>query len=217
MTALSVFTDYLVVYLPGCPRPLIDRTVRDVAIEFCKKSDVWQETAPGSAYLVATISEYDAEVPVGAEIVNIKKAYHNGREIPCKTVEWLDANVTSWRTSTGDTPQYITSESPGTFLVVPVPAVNVAAGLTDMRISLKPTQTATTVPDILYDHHLQGIAAGVQARLKMIPNKEWTDPVGAGISMREYKNDITAAWLRVQKGFSEASLVVRPRAFGNGR
>ena len=72
MQAWSAFYPFIEHLVPGCPLPLIDQSLRRAAIDFCERSNVWQETLPPLA-VTANVSTYVLDTPVNAEVVRVMK------------------------------------------------------------------------------------------------------------------------------------------------
>ena len=67
----------VLMYVPGCPDPVLDQEIRNAAIEFFRRTRVWTEWLE-PIYTSAGVREYDLDLPSGSEVVRIEQATRNG-------------------------------------------------------------------------------------------------------------------------------------------
>jgi hypothetical protein len=84
-----------------------------------------------------------------------------------------------------------------TLFIVPIPVIPWSDGL-KMKIVLAPDQTATEVPDILYDSWSEAIGAGAAAKVLMTPDKPWTNYEAAAVLQRMFNKAVAANVLKLQ-------------------
>lgn len=167
---IADFLPYVYAEAEGCPEVAALNVLRLSVREFCDASKAWRHVAD-PIYMYAGYNEFDIDVPLGAELAmkGIIEAEYSGAAVDIRTSEDLPAN---WRTETGSG---ITAIVPTrrTVLVYPTPTANDPLPL-NLVVALRPALDATTCSDTLADW-TEGITAGALARLKLMPNKPWTD------------------------------------------
>jgi hypothetical protein len=207
MRALSDWIPQVQPYLPNCPRAVMIVAIRQSAIDFCQKSMFWRmEMEP--LITVAGIREYELDFPPETIVVSVRAMTYDGRPIKEKDIDELDACRSHWRTDQG-TPDAFVYRDPATVLLSKEPQESVELAAT---LALKPTQTALTCGDILFDEYMNGIAAGAIAQLMLQPGKPWTQPQLAATFGASYTADVEQARVRATTGYGRR-VVRRSRAY----
>jgi hypothetical protein len=189
---LSKFLPDVSIELPGCPEMLIEHHAIRVLADFCMQTRILTETLT-AINVKGGVSGYEVfPEEFGNQLVRIEHVEYMGVPLDPVTVEELDSEVQGWRTSQ-DVPRIYTEEN-GLLLLVPIPSTDAAGGLS-VRISFAPDPVfpPRSFPDILYQRHADGIAAGIKSRLMMHPGQAWTNPGRAETLRREYLLAIATA------------------------
>jgi len=194
-----------------CPGLMVT-TARDEILracrEFCRASLIWKQTLDSVA-AIAGIAEYTLDVPANTEPVIILSMRAgdgtDNRIIYPQTEEELDRVKRNWRTDTGSQPQTFVQEEILSFRLVPLPDSTITAGISDIRVALKPTMTATTVCLALHTDYEEEIGRGALAKLQKIPAKPWTNPERARDHETYFEHAISQARIRARKSYSRAS------------
>lgn len=170
-----------------CPVLLLLQTSRNVVADFCARTGVWREDFTFS--LQANVADY-APNPVADAIVDnvisVRKKVsststnyypirdHKNRPGPTSIPD-LDRIYPQWRDQTSDNGSvtYYTFND-GVITIVPKPTAFQQDWIKGTAI-MYPSQDATDVPDVVYERYSQDVAAGVLARLMMMPNKTWSN------------------------------------------
>lgn len=158
------------------PEPVAIRLVREAAIEICRSSKAWRDTAE------VEVDNLDGEgTPTfdDAQIHTIDAAWFNStNKLEPKTPQWLDENVADWDTNTETvTPSYITQLQPNTFRLAPR-----ALGTVKLRVVLLPSVRASTLPQFLRDIHATQIGRGAAGRAMLMPATDYANPqLGAAL------------------------------------
>lgn len=168
MKALSEFFPRLLPYVPGCSEPLAAQAVLDAAIQFCDDSLVIREPL---ASFNTTVGEatYTLTPPASQEISRILKVVVDDTELEgvlAEVVGELDDNnafPTSFFTSRTDSALRLLL-GPKPDKVYPV----------IVTVALKPTRTAATVQDDLFDRWADPIVLGALARIMAVPGQPFT-------------------------------------------
>jgi hypothetical protein len=191
--------------------------IRDVCIDFCASTGVWQETLD-PIDVVAGERRYDIAVPIGAQIHSITAAWFD--RVPVQVIhtdsmfmvpEQVAEKFHGELEFLGNPTSLVYDPQAKVVAVNPVPSGSVAGALV-IRAILKPTRSTTTVPNILVNEYEYAISQGAVARIARVPNKTFTDAAAASYSEREYLSAKSSARLRVNNSFvrSQTSIKMRP-------
>lgn len=193
-------------YAPKCPEPLAFRFIREAAVEVCTRGKVWRES-----------DEIEVDEPEGeilctlpdASIIEIEWAALDSQELTPKTLAWLDCNVRGWQTSTETAPpRYITQLELNTVMIVPR-----ATGTLKLRLVLKPSRTALTLPSTLIEHYGTDIGKGAAGRILTTPNAEWANPQLGAALVAEFQSRLDSLAVTAAKGQQGAPLRTKGRYF----
>ena len=200
MSTWDDFTPFVLPYAPGCPDPTLEHHIRLAAIEFCRKTNVWQaDLAPlvgnGVLSLFTMVAPADAQV---AKLlgVAISDAYSNVVDAGVKEPLYGAQLV---RNQTSETIAF--TDDLATLTVWPVQAV--AASIV-AKVALKPTMAATTLPSVLFGNYAQDIATGALSTILALPKKDWTDMPAAGIAATTFRARMSVVAIAVERGFAKS-------------
>lgn len=201
----SAFYDYLLPELPGCTTALLDLRLRDVARDYCTHAHAW--VAPlMDLYVDPAATSYPLVMQQPHTDLSrlLKMTVGTGSDDPCSTLYWQaieaptvprNSFTTTHRTPYPrfriDQPPFVLSSDANSLTFTqPIdgPVVTFTA-------AIKPTITATTLPDFLLLDQLDAIRCGVFARLKRMSGKPWSDAASAAESGREWQG-----WINHQAG-----------------
>jgi hypothetical protein len=201
-TALTAFLPEVLPSVPSCPQPLAINAVRNTLRTLCERAPVWKNT-PTAIDVVADQMEYPFVPASGTLVAGVEYAAHDDLEIFPKTEQQLDEMYANWRTDGSGDPKYYTQLSQRKIALVPTPAAASTGGLT-LRVSLKPSSTATTVEDEIYDEWHEVVAHGALARLLVIPDKPWTNADEALFHAGLFEMGVLKAKKRAEDSYSRA-------------
>lgn len=207
------FYRFVIPYAYGAPEPAVDDALRSAAIEFCGETNVWnewQEPQPG----LRGVGEYEVDLPDDySEVAQIMAASYLGRPIDPISEAMLDARYpySTWVTQTG-TPYGYLQTSEGLIRLVPIPG-ETKRGALRMRVSFRPTQDATELPDLLYTDYAEAISFGALARLLGEEKRTYSSPTGEAKYTMKFAQAKGSARIDVNRGLAPASLQVRMRPF----
>lgn len=167
-------------HIPGCPSAVATHELRRAAQAFFKSSRAWQVTLP----LVAVTANQSAVTIAFAdplvELVRVEQAWYDGQPMSMTTADDLDAaNGSDWNLHTG-TPYKLFQLTPGVLRLYPIPTAASTTGL-KLRVSQRPSDTATGLDDEMAVKYRDDIHVGAKARLMLYPNKPWSNPSMAGV------------------------------------
>lgn len=195
MSALSVFLPKIYQYAPGCSEPAAFDGIRSAAITFCESTNLWRTklTPPiGSANPIALTPIADSVIHV------IETNLLDGCELKPKTTQWLDENCRGWRAAdyTGS-PSYITQTNEDQVSLVPFGGTAL-----EVWVTLKPTQTAATLPDFIANRYMDAIQSGALSKILLLPKQPFRDPVLAaafGASFQQSLDSLSSQYIAGQQ------------------
>jgi len=210
MADLSSLYPYIMPELPGCPDPIVDRVIVDSVREFCRRTDLLRNTENLS--ILVGEDSYSLSPPVGNEVLDIKRVYLDGIDIPLYREDSGLVKINS--SSEGESIIYYTWKPQDTIVTHPIPSTLLDNTL-DVDYSYQPLRTATTIPDEVFDRWAECLAAKVKSILMRQAGKSWSNPEFVGInnaewwrllgdarseSFRMYGNPISAARYSLDQG-----------------
>lgn len=208
MTALTALRTQIIAKIPEANDLLIDRTLIEVAREFCEYTRAWR------TYVAVTVNADTLNVvltpPTDGEMVDIVTCERNGEDILKRTHEQIKALIPKWRTAAGE-PKYVTiGDELNELLFSPVTQTE----LTDVeaRIAWKPALSATTLADKLVSKYSDELVNGALGRLFLDPDVPWGDNARAAYYTELYDDQKDHAKVKVTAG--DMTGVVRNIRYG---
>lgn len=198
--------------VPGCPQPIIEQHVRDVAIEACERTLAWRYEQPNTP-LTPGVFEYPYNNPLQTEVHAFMTASVNGNPLEPVTLEQLYNRLPNWPDLDPDqqtTPRYICQLDPDNFVIAPSPDALTAYTL-KMIVVLKPLRTATGMDKSVFDDLENVIMHGALQHLLVMPNKNWSDRELATYHAKQYLSKLTERRARANLGAARASMSVQMR------
>lgn len=208
--AWSYWYPDLLAHVPGCPIPLAEHELLRAAQAFFKESRAWQDTLPLIPVSAAQAAVTVAFADPGQELVRVEQAFYDGLPIGVTTTEVLDSMfVDDWTLHTG-TPSKIYQLTPGVVRLYPIPVADATNGLR-LRVSIRPSESATGLADEMAVKYRDEIHMGAKARLMMYPNKPWTNLDMAAVYASSFDGVIGKANLSAARSFAAARKPARPK------
>jgi len=208
--AYDVFLQEVLPYVPQCPEVVADNAVRNAVIEFCKKSQWYVREY--TVDLVANFSDYQLTLPAGTELCGIQDAWCDNILLKPKGEDDLKRLYGfDWRQVSGR-PAYYTQLGPDTIRFAPWPILSATSGVQLIAV-LTPTLASTQCDGTIYERWLEGIACGAKARLMELPQQSFTDAQAALVNRQRFVTAIGEARIERNRGFTRATLRVRPPKF----
>jgi hypothetical protein len=216
MKPLSAFMTRILPHVAGCPDVTAQEALVDTAIEFCEKTQIVQQTlAPIStvintlSYTVTGPTDQVVAMPVGVWFKTVPL-----EPVPVHEIE----NVQAFNPDLPDTdlftgiPICFVWTAPATIALYPIPDESEADVVT-VRASLKPSRTATTLADVLFDDWCDALVHGTLARLHMFKDQPWASADRALLHAREFRGYVQRARIEQSKGRVRTSMRVVPMRF----
>ena len=215
-TTYDTFLPEIMPYVHDVPEFVAINAIRNSAIEFCNRSEVWRYEYPtiNSVALQGDYTFSSASLPTtDCEVKRIYQGFYNYTPvIPMSTEDLASIYINQdWRTVAGN-PRYVTQKTPATFTLVPGPIVAITAAI-NLIVVLQPTRTSTGIDDYVYSQWAEHIAAGARARLYDTPNQPYYDPGKAALYHAKFVSAISTAKADRNRGLGRATPKVRPPRF----
>lgn len=210
---MAIWSSWLPDILPHvsqCPIPMIEHELKRAAQTFFSDSRAWQvtKTPVAVAATVADISVFpdDAE----QELVRIESARWNGAPLEPKTADSMDSGyVDDWRAHTGSPVAFI-QITPGTIRLYPVP---LDAGTLALRVSVRPSESATGIPDNMAVRFRDTLATGAKSRLMLYQGKPWSSPdMGLALAV-SFRSGIDSAAAASARAYGSGRIASKPNWF----
>lgn len=207
---------------PNCPSFIILDELRNTLIDFCINTDIYmQDLTP---FVVASnINQYDAsdlDIPGGTELNHIIDIFRTNSDSSTSQVSQKKLVPLKARAQIGSQSifsvygkgrvEYYAQKDHETILVAPTPETTETLYA---LYSLKPTQTATSVPDIIANEYQEVIVHGALYRLQMMKDSPWSDLQAADLNKRMYDKGEALAVRKTKYGGVGAPLTVKYQEF----
>jgi hypothetical protein len=183
-------TRRVVARVRGVPFPLVVDELREAAIRFFQRTEVWRETLDAMQF-AAGQTAMELDLPSGSALVSISGGAVDGEDLA----------IAGYGVSQIPPESLVLGFVPPTSCTVVVEAV------------LKPSYASEGLPRALEAEYGRAIAEGAVAALKAMRGTEWYDPEGAAISLDQFKREMAAAKRRRIQGKANRSMRVQPVSF----
>lgn len=213
MTAWSTFYDFVMPDVPGISTSFVDFMLRQVAIDFCRKSCL-HSVELDAIDVVADQQEYDLTSPIDeTEVALVKAAWFNNTPMMFATLDVLNPSNPYWPSLSATDARAFTQRQPDKMLVYPIPDTDLAGGLR-VEVVLVPTQSAAGLTDWIANKYRYELACGVKARLMLQPSKPWTNLEAGQYELAQYQAALTRATIDTNRSLTRAavSAAMRPAA-----
>lgn len=209
MVNLTSFLPRLLPNVMGCSEPLALQALLDSAIDFCGNSLAVVQTLDPITVPSGTAS-FELDVPAQTSVAQVMNVWFDGMLIgPQPQFQATDV------AGTNGTPRYYYGEEIDeaySLTFMPAPDVTVSNG-TVVRVALKPTRNATTVPTVLFERYVDAIVAGAQAILHGTQDQPYSNEQKALFMARVARSKTSAARVDALHGRVVSSMSVQMRAF----
>ena len=183
--------------VPGCTASTADNAIKNAAIEFCDRSFVYLvDHDPIDA--VEDIGEYTWAPGADLKVVRAELVWYDKKPLIPKTRDEIAAMNPYWPDWEG-IPLYFIQEKLEKLIVVPRPT----AALEDAiraKVSVKPSRSATSIDDAIWEKYLEEIASGAKAKLFAMKRKPWSDGTLATFHKQAFDDAIAKARLAAFHG-----------------
>tara|TARA_B100000519_G_C14052433_1_gene348092 strand:+ start:111 stop:734 length:624 start_codon:yes stop_codon:yes gene_type:complete len=203
----SDFSIYVRPEAQGAPEFLVERAVRDSAIEFCTRTDVYM-AEPEFITIVEGVNEYSVTIPVGTELNRVIDVFDN--RVALKPVAYQELlHRLGDETETG-TPKYYSSRDNAEVFFAPIPG---EANSFRVLYSLKPSSASTSIADTVGKEHRETIAHGALYRLQMMAGHAFSAPGAAQNNKVLFDRAVGRVVRQTRYGFVGGALTAKVREF----
>lgn len=173
-------------HIPGVPEPTLQVAVRNAARIFCEKTHIWTQDLD-RINVEGDTQDYPLSDPSNARVITVPKGgvkYKQDGEdddqfITLEAASELQNdyfNFGNWKFVDAPTPRkYFVDNVNKQISLIPIPTDDSDEGLL-VKVTLKPDDTCTTVPDFIYDDWKDVIRDGALGYLFGIKRASWYDP-----------------------------------------
>jgi hypothetical protein len=206
---ISAFFPRLLPSVLGCSEPLAQQALLDSAIEFCSRS-LAVTTTLDAVTLREGVASFEVEPPTDTTIAQVLNLWFDGREI--KSSPYSAATDVS--AATGEPRYFYGEDIDETFNItlLPAPDRTVRSGVI-VRVALRPTRSATTIHNILFERYAQAIVDGAQAILLAIPDQQFSDEAKSLAMAARARAGANNARTDAMHGRVQSSISVKMRVF----
>lgn len=219
MAYLKEFLPHVLTYVSTCSESVAITVLRDICIEFCSETQVWQDTLDPISSVVGE-NKYELSPPIDATIHSVVSAWY--KDMPVEVInsdsgvvrpEFYNDKFSNARNDLGDPTALLVDINNKQMTLYPTPKNSDAFALT-VRAVLRPSRTAMKVPDFLLHDYEYAITQGAIARIARMPGNDFSDLNTAAMAAGVYMNAKGAAKVRSNKTFarSQVSVKMRPLA-----
>lgn len=206
-------------YVHDCPSMVARNAIMDAAIEFCRKTGVWQVTVPATT-LTAAQTSYPVStwLPANTDFVRTLQAWFGQTVLVPKSIDELNDMYGwfIWNQQLG-MPKYATQMDQESITLVPSPdTANAADGQFSAILAVAPTRGTGSGFGVLadvYNRYAEFVAHGARARLYQMAGQPFYDPKLALEYRRKFDINTGEIKILVNKSFTRADTRVRYRRF----
>lgn len=197
----------LVLYVPGCPDPTMERALRDAAREFCRETYAITETTDAITTVAneATV-ELTELATAQKEIVAALSTYVDGVMIQSIPRDSLRVRVPNYPSSDTGKPLVAYSEGEVRMRLYPVPddAYDVI-----FEVATAPTARATQIDDDLGNRWKHAVIGRAVSILCQQPGTSYYDPTLAAAQYRFFMDGRNKARIERNRSFGRATFVTQ--------
>lgn len=200
--------------VPGCSDPLARQALLDAVIEFCEETQIVRVTTDPT-YLTGGASVYTVDVPSGQRVVLTQRAWYGTTELapmPASMIGSVSVFTGSDPADAAQFPRYFLESAPGEVGLYPTPGP-LANELLTFRVATKPSRSASSVENVLFEDWSEAVVAGALMRLHAIPDTPFFSDGHAMRRAAQFQLAISRARSEAQRGRVRGSLTVATRAF----
>lgn len=192
MATWAALYPWLMPSVRGVSAPQADQELRTAAQEFCERTRAWLQWLDPIALTGA--ASYVLALPAGAMVHQLERATLGG--VPVELPNWRGFDV-----DTADNQAQGRGFTTADRITV-VPVATYAAGqVLKLQAVLKPSGSATTLPDAMAAQFGRFIAEGAKARLMLLAGREYSNPALAGVAQDAFEQAIGRIQHEAYKGF----------------
>ncbi len=192
-------------HVPGCPNVLVDYEVKRTCQDFFEFTKAWQVNQAAIAVPASTVRLTITPTDTDTDLVKVMKAKYDNKRLRIVTPEYLDEYLRDdWEDETG-VPCLATMLQFNEIRFYPTPSAAASTGLM-LRMTVKPSESSTGIPDLLAQNYRDAIKFGALSRLMLYSNKEWSNPQMAAVYGSLYEDKKGSVQARTAKAHAGARI-----------
>jgi hypothetical protein len=195
ITTWDKFHSDVLMDVPDCAAPVIDRALLRASQEFFDSTRIWRAVLD-PIVITPNVILHELSLERGTEIVRIERATLSGREIDIVAAGDLP---TDWMTAKGLRRSVHTIDRRNVYVT---PALEAAGSALSLEVTLRPSDASTGIESHLHSQYGYFIAYGAKASLLMQPEKPYSNPSLAIFHEAKFKDAIAAFSIRAERGYS---------------
>lgn len=200
--AFSAFYDALLPELPGCTTGMLDYHLRAVARDFCDRTSAWRAECLAVTSVEDTLTYFLLLGEANTDLVKLTKL------VVDDVLQWQDKQEDPDDTEVAryrpHKPPFTLNDAGDQFTLEEQPTGEIV-----FTAAMKPKLTVTTLPDVLFNVHLEAIRTGVLSRLMRMGGKKWTDRDLAVAYEADFNAHMNHAAIAPTRGYVRAPLRTR--------
>lgn len=210
------FVPEILQYCHGAPTILVRNTVKNIIIEFCRRSFVLKAN-PSCFYLDEDVHTYTLKYASDRYVTIDVEDFRKGETDTTNSLEVtspkkLDSTQPNWRVASGTPKAYFLTDEINELRVYPIPnADSDEEYYAKCIVTLRKDQTEC--PEFLYEKWEMVIQAGALAKLLAMPGASWYNRDLARQFNQEYRRGIKNARKTTLTGIGQAPSQVTPRSY----
>ena len=207
MAALTLFLPLIRGRLPGCPDLILHDAVRDAATEFCKRTQLLTETVP--VYVTAG-SDLCELAPLEGQHWEVLKVMRGA--VALTPTSRQEAMIHDMDQQTGSPAYYYLENDPQFGLALRLAPTPDAAETLTALVTVRPTDDAADVDDLLWSDYRETIAAGARAWVRRNYG-DWVNPQLEAEDRKIFEWATHNQTIRRARGGANTALRVRSHPF----
>ena len=189
--------------LPQCPVAIVERELLRAAQVFFERSRAWTVDVDAIPVEAGNVDLSILPEDFECDLVRINDLWFDATRLSVTTsVQLARHSSDDWRSHSGRPNAYL-QNIPGVVRLYPIP---VDAGEVSVNLSVKPSDSASGIPDELYVAFREQIRLGAMARLMLYEDKPWSKPDAGVKAEAEFNAAIDKALTKAERSFGSARI-----------
>ncbi len=177
---------------------VIERELIQTARKFFEQSMAWKDDK--NLHAVVSGDEFvSLFIPDEANMVSVDYVLFDDLDIYPVTEYELNLTTPEWREDTGPPTNYIVQLNEARLRLYPKSNL---VGTIKYQLILKPSMSATEIPDFAVDQFIDVLIDGTLSRLYGMTGKSWSNPMEAERRGKMFRNGVSLARERMLRGAS---------------
>jgi len=200
MASLSDLARHVALVAPSAPLPIIVEQIRLAVDELALRTKCWIDE-PGPVDVEDGEPRYTIPLSAGLVPIEIGEVRLDGKVLkPAAIPDWFN-NTNAWPDATTGKPETYAQIATNRIVLSQVPNLNGEAWALDFKLSVRPGQDTSDIPDWLFADQYAAFICGAKSNILTLPT--WLNAPLAGLERGKFDAAIAALGWRVSKGFTK--------------